>query len=133
MSESTRKAEIESVLPKHPRKRVTEIFADKFAMEHIALYRKRKQAEAEAKAAAEAAEAEKNNDSSYWERRQKNLEEFDESESEEKINAARLKYPQKRISQILDELFSQDQIALFWKRKRERAEAEVAELEKSIQ
>ena len=132
MSEFAHEGKIDVAKLKHPQKRVSQIFDELFALEHIALYQKRKQAEAEARAAAEAAEAEKNNDSSYWERRQKNLEEFDESESEEKINAARLKYPQKRISQILDELFSQDQIALFWKRKREKAEAEVAELEKSI-
>jgi len=64
----------------------------------------------------------------------RNLKEFNMSESTRKaeIESILPKHPQKRISQILDELFSQDQIALFWKRKREKAEAEIAELEKSI-
>jgi len=45
------------------------------------------------------------------------------------VEAIKLKYPQKRASEILDELFLRDQVAIYMKRKRERGEDVTTPLE----
>ena len=61
MAESSLKSEVEAILLKHPQKRVSEILADRFLQEHIAIYKRQKQEEAAAKEAkaAEVAKSEK--------------------------------------------------------------------------
>jgi len=45
------------------------------------------------------------------------------------VEAIKLKHPQKRASEILDELFLRDQVASYMKRKRERGEDVTTPLE----